>query len=115
MKAMARLIDADIALENIDEWLDTVGTALIGRGLSYYAELQGCIEDAPTVDAVPVVRCEDCEYAERYERLDGESGYYCGHPQSNFTYGERWDRIYKPVKDANGFCSYGERKGGGDT
>lgn len=52
---MARLIDADIALENIDEWLDTVGTALIGRGLSYYAELQGCIEDAPTVDAVPVV------------------------------------------------------------
>lgn len=52
---MARLIDADIALENIDGWLDTVGTALIGRGLSYYAELQGCIEDAPTVDAVPVV------------------------------------------------------------
>ena len=51
---MARLIDADIALENIDEWLDTVGTALIGRGLSYYAELQGCIEDAPTVDAVPL-------------------------------------------------------------
>lgn len=84
-------------------------------GLSYYAELQGCIEDAPTVDAVPVVRCEGCEYAERYERLDGESGYYCGHPQSNFTYGERWDRIYKPVKEANDFCSYGERKGGGDT
>lgn len=61
---MARLIDADTALENIDEWLDTVGTALIGRGLSYYAELQGCIEDAPTVDAVPVVRCEDCKYGE---------------------------------------------------
>lgn len=32
VKAMARLIDADIVLENIDEWLDTVGTALIGRG-----------------------------------------------------------------------------------
>lgn len=67
---MARLIDADIALENIDEWLDTVGTALIGRGLSYYAELQGCIEDAPTVDAVPVVRCKDCIYTRKlYGRL----------------------------------------------
>lgn len=64
---MARLIDADIALENIDEWLDTVGTALIGRGLSYYAELQGCIEDAPTVDAVPVVHG-------RWEA----KGYVCG-------------------------------------
>lgn len=69
----------------------------------------------PAADVAPVVRCGGCEYAERYERLDGESGYYCGHPQSNFTYGDRWDRIYKPVKEANDFCSYGERKGGGSV
>lgn len=59
---------------------------------------------------VPVVRCKDCKHAERYERTDGTAGYYCGHPQNSFTYGERWDRVLKPVKETDGFCSYGARK-----
>ncbi len=103
MKAMARLIDADIALDNIDEWLDTVGTALIGRGLSYYAELQGCIEDAPTVDAVPVVRCKDCKHHHwEQEPCRGKTEHYCA--------------LHKglvPV-ERDTFCSYGERITDGD-
>lgn len=62
----------------------------------------------PAADVAEVVRCEDCEYAERYERTNGTAGYYCGHPKNRFTYGERWDRVFKPVKEANDFCSYGE-------
>lgn len=72
------------------------------------------IKDAPAADVAPVVRCKDCEHAERYERADGTAGYYCGHPQNTFTYGERWDRVFKPAKEADDFCSYGERKDGGD-
>lgn len=68
------------------------------------------IENAPTVDAVVVTRCKGCEHAERYERTDGTIGYYCGHPQNTFTYGERWDRVFKPAKEADDFCSYGERR-----
>ena len=64
----------------------------------------------PAADVVPVVRCKDCEHAERYERVDGTAGYYCGHPQNTFTYGERWDRVFKPAKEADDFCSYGDRK-----
>ena len=64
-------------------------------------------------DVVVVTRCRDCEHAERYERTDGLAGYYCGHPQNSFTYGERWDRVFKPVKEANDFCSYGERRDDG--
>lgn len=71
------------------------------------------IRHAPTVDAVVVTRCKECEHAERYERIDGTVGYYCGHPQNTFTYGERWDRVFKPVKEPDGFCSRGERKDGG--
>nr|DAP53176.1 MAG TPA: hypothetical protein [Caudoviricetes sp.] len=96
---MARLIDADIALENIDEWLDTVGTALIGRGLSYYAELQGCIEDAPTVDAVPVVRCKDCKF-------------YQNHGLRDIVFDKdacHWNADEQP--DPDDFCSCGERRG----
>lgn len=67
-------------------------------------------EEVPAADVALVVRCKDCEYAERYERTDGTAGYYCGHPQNSFTYGERWDRVFKPVKETDGFCSYGARK-----
>lgn len=64
----------------------------------------------PAADVAEVVRCKDCEHAERYERADGGAGYYCGHPQNSFTYGERWDRAFKPAKEENDFCSYGKRK-----
>ena len=56
------------------------------------------IVDAPTVDAVPVVRCENCrkrntwECAMHYESEDGKEQY-------------GWE-------DDNDFCSWGERKVG---
>ena len=51
---MARYIDEDKLRDEIDKWLDSVGTAYIGRGLSYYGELLGCIEDTPTEDVQEV-------------------------------------------------------------
>lgn len=33
-----------------------------------------------------------------------------GHPQNTFVYGERWDRVFKPVKNPDDFCSFGEPK-----
>ena len=87
-----RLIDADVAVENIEEWLNSVGTALIGKGLSYTCELMGCIEDAPTIDAVPVVRCRECKHLG-----------FCG------------DATNLEVMGFYGYCSRGERKGGADN
>ena len=43
------------AIEEINKWLDSVGTALVGKGMSYYGELIGCIEDTPAADVAPVV------------------------------------------------------------
>ena len=40
--------------DEIDRWLDSVGTILIGKGLSSYGELIGCLEDAPAADVEPV-------------------------------------------------------------
>ena len=87
-----RLIDGDVAVENIEEWLNSVGTALIGNGLSYTGELMGCIEDAPTVDAVPVVRCRECKHLG-----------LCG------------DATNLEVMGFYGYCSRGERKEGADN
>lgn len=66
----------------------------------------------PAADVAPVVRCKDCAHAKRYERADGTAGYSCCHPQNIFTYGERWDRVFEPIKEPDDFCSYGEPKEG---
>lgn len=95
-----RLIDADVVVENIEEWLDSVGTALIGNGLSYTGELMGCIEDAPTVEAIPVVRCWECKY--RFKN-NGHSKDGCPIIDANI-----W-------MDDDDFCSHGERKEGADN
>ena len=64
-------ISREAAIEEIDKWLDTVGTALVGKGLSYYGELIGCIEDARAADVAEVVHgqwymLDDCENAGLY-------------------------------------------------
>lgn len=51
------------------------------------------VEKAPTVEAVPVVRCKDCKY------FDDDINYF-------FPYCEKKDRD----TDYNEFCSYGVRK-----
>lgn len=50
------------------------------------------INNAPTVDAVEVVRCKDCKH--------WTMG-YCNH----FAY-----YSYEPITNEDDFCSYGERK-----
>lgn len=75
-----------------------------------YADAIETVKHFPAADVAPVVPCKGCEHAERYERIDGTVGYYCGHPQNTFVYGERWDRVFKPVKKPDDFCNYGERR-----
>lgn len=86
--------------------------AVLMDAAPYFEKAAQMLEQLPTVDAVVVTRCKECEHAERYERIDGTVGYYCGHPQNTFTYGERWDRVFKPVKEPDGFCNRGEPKEG---
>ena len=104
-----RLIDADVLVENIEEWLDRVGTALIGNGLSYTGELMGCIEDAPTVDAIPVVRCRECKHS----TLPSELTQRYGKP-GTLTCHNMHAPINRRNVGSNDFCSYGERKEGAD-
>lgn len=79
-----RLIDAD-ALEKDTEW------CAYDDGFTSYSDF--CIKNAPTVDAVPVVRCKDCKWF-------GLVG--CAI--------QIVDDTDRPSEDD--FCSFGERKGG---
>ena len=57
-------------------------------------DICGLIDKAPTIDAVPVVRCKDCVYF----GLNKENVPYCFH-----CFG-----LEDP--EPNGFCNYGEKK-----
>ena len=82
------------------------GGAIIAKGFLDKAK------QAPTVEAVEVVRCLHCQYAKPYERVDGLTGYYCQHPKNTFQYGTNWERLFEPIKGAWDYCSYGERREG---
>ena len=79
-----RLIDADALWDELTEDLED--------GDVLYRIPPNAIDDAPTVDAVPVVRCKDCKYYKPDE-------YECG---CDFAGG-------LPYVKAGDFCSYGER------
>ena len=66
-----------------------------------------CIEQAPTVDAVPVVRCRECKYWK-------PSGSKAGNSFSDMEYigGCEFTKYCRRESD---FCSYGKRKEGADN
>ena len=97
-----RLVDADALFESFEShgWYDNRDRDDIAEEL---------LLNAPTIDAVPVVRCGECANAKRID--ENESVYTCTHPQ--------WTR--RPHKDTfeesqlfhgldgNDFCSYGAK------
>ena len=55
---MAEYIEREKAIEEIDSWLDSVGSIIVGKGLSSCGELIGCIQDVPAADVVEVKHSE---------------------------------------------------------
>lgn len=96
-----RLIDADKLKKSMERMLCTGKEPLKER---YTCDVVCCvIDEAPSVDAVEVVRCKDCKhYKYRMCELIGNimDGYYHG------TF---------DVKRPDDFCSYGVKKGGGEV
>ena len=87
-----RLIDADRALEIVRDQGIAHPNAY---HLTNYATL--ILREAPTVDAVEVVRCRDCKYHEDTSVIG--FGHCC---------------LYDLTMRYNDFCSYGKREGGSD-
>lgn len=78
-----RLIDADALV------LDVMDASNADEALAM-------IDDAPTIDAVPVVRCREC----KHNLCPDKPNSVCG--------------LDMPIFDICGYCSEGERKEDGD-
>ena len=84
-----RLIDADALLKTHCNECTLYPNDCLGDGCDNGAAIH--IKEAPTVDAVPVVRCKDC----KWWKAEKEECY------------EWYDSPYAP---ANGYCFRAERK-----
>ena len=89
-----RLIDADAL--GVGRCSKDILPAAYCAGWNGLIEL---IEKAPTIDAVPVVRCRECKWWQE----DDDIG-HCDNPDGLDNYAKPED-----------FCSYGKRKGGADN
>ena len=94
---MHRLIDGDLLMKTVFNDVVLVDGEVKGVGLI----LAETVDKAPTIDAVPVVRCTKCEHWVKND--DGQ--YVCALFDIANSYGE--PVVTKP----DDFCSYGKRKG----
>ena len=95
---MARLIDANVVLAK----QFTTGLSDASGNYYGYADVVFAddIENAPTVDAVEVVRCKDCKYwGQDVCSYTGDDESFCTNPDGLDNYAHPDD-----------FCSYGERR-----
>lgn len=86
--ADVRLIDANVLMKNI-------GKIPQLRGITY-GRMKKAVEETPTIDAVPVVRCRECKYARPLV-------------QEEYVTCIMWCR----GSQLDGFCHMGEKMDGG--
>ena len=94
---MSRYIDADALIETIRNLVDTMSVCTSTEyctGLRFMKKQAiEAVESAPTVDAVPVVRCRECKHT----KDDGCGAIYC----------KIWDKWEMPE---DFYCADGERR-----
>lgn len=92
-----RLIDADALLEATSHFCDDYNVHWTDQ------KILSWINHAPTIDAVPVVRCRECKWFNT-NTMECE----CDDVATDHEGGASFSINFGP----DDFCSYGERKGG---
>lgn len=91
-----RLIDADVFEELFDKQIEYGATDI-------FDAVEDALQDAPTIDAVPVIRCKDCKH---------RGGYHCPmyHTETSLDDLDGFDDYTVDRTDGDGFCHRGERR-----
>lgn len=97
-----RLIDADALKKIMAETLENIMCFPQMSGeerhiICAFDTVGQMIDDATTIDAVPVVRCKDCKWGKMWKNTFGIEGFRC-------------DLLCVDLSP-EAFCSYGERMG----
>ena len=105
---MSRLIDADIFASELDfadaDICEEFPDSYCEFGFSR-ENIRKLLRDAPTVNAVPVVRCRECKHLNVVNRKE----LYAHCPKTNTVF------LPFELDTREHFCSLGERKEGADN
>ena len=95
-----RLINADVFEELFDKQIEYGATDI-------FDAVEDALQDAPTIDAVPVVRCRDCRYSEPMSNHGvtkfGENALNCTQCRGDDGYGYAGVSVIYPYD----YCSDG--------
>ena len=96
-----RIIDADALIMRVN------GHGTNKFGVLHDVDIRAFINEQPTVDSVPVVRCGECKW---FDRLEKNHPYgYC-HAAKHGHMTSRWEiSIYRKCKE-DFYCADGERR-----
>lgn len=97
---MAEYIKRETAVKAANEWVSEACMAPVMR----VSRLLDKLQKVPAADVAPVVRCKDCKHLCVWNRKDIYA--FCSKTNIAFLPFELDTRTF--------FCSYGERKDGGD-
>lgn len=101
---MRKLIELDAALEGLENLNAISFYEANEHSKEAYMETKGMLKTLPTVDAVPVVKCEDCRFWSKYPGSSAAPQYHeCM---------ARMTHIGNLYTTAGEYCSRGERKDG---
>ena len=92
-------------LVDVDALLFELANESFPQSCTYAQGRNGVIEsirNAPTIDAVPVVRCKDCKWFDKQRRV-------CHDPR----YGDGYANYQPPNTNDEYWCADGERKDNG--
>ena len=92
-----RLIDADALDEKLSALMEKYSSMGRVEVANDYSFVSTVLMTAPTIDAVPVVRCKDCQ-SFRADEIAARGTGTCWHCEM--------------VRKFDDFCSYGERREG---
>lgn len=91
-----RLIDANALLEKLSRMINYCKTDKKVGGLTALFQVGDAVMDSPSVDAVPVIRCKDCDNR-IYINMGAEIGVVGG------------CCIYEAALPEDFYCAYGKR------
>lgn len=98
-----RLIDADALKKKYTMVIKRTSPSAI---MERPAILLEDVDEAPTIDAVQVVRCKDCRW---FDKTEDSSYGYC-HAMKHGYYSKHWEiSIYRKYKE-DFYCADGERE-----
>jgi hypothetical protein len=105
---MAEYIDREALRKVLENWRDAHADVDDEQGCGLLEDVIWEVDAQPAADVAPVVRCKDCKH---YRNYQNGLCYLHTEPKTNAR-GYSGDAVCVEPDD---FCSYGEKKDGGDA